>query len=294
MSHFLNRTMPRLLATAGMLAALIISGLPAGPAEAATPTVVTVRVNKGWTKFSWAPAVRGPFAFSVSYASIDPALITLPSRLAFAVGANVTCPAKGDAQVGVRVYDFGQLLQSTTYTVKCPAAPASPYPRAKGGDDYAGDPHYFHGSVSIATGGAHNLVVETDLATTDRLFWAYVRADAAPAVPGKVDIGHGAIALSVANPPANAWVAVQWLGPDGQTWNPVASWAGPLVQTPEGWLAHWVEPAQYGTGPYRWAVYDQNPAQGGKLWGVSDPFTFPRQDGDWVWTRVAPSPLPAK
>ncbi len=289
MRHWLNRKTFHLLLTAGMLATFVLSFASTPLVQAAAPVVVAVPVNKGWAKFSWAPTVRGPFAFSVVYTSIDRTLLTVPTRLAFAVGANVACPAQGDAHVGVRVYDFGQLIQSTTYTVKCPAAPAARYPTAKGGDDYANDPHYFHGSVPIATGGAHNLVVETDLATTDRLFWAYVRADAAPGVPGKVDIGSGAIALTVENPPANAWVEVQWLGPDGQTWNPVPSWSGPLVLTPEGRMAHWVEAAQYGTGPYRWAVYDRDPQQGGQLWGVSDPFTFPRQAGDWVWTKVAKS-----
>lgn len=294
MSRLLNRNTLNVWVTALALAALVLGAMPLPQAQAASAPAVAVTVNKGWTKFSWAPLVRGAFSFSVISTSIDPALLTLPSRLAFAVGAKVTCPAKGDAQVGVRVYDFGQLLLSTSYPVKCPAAPASPRPVAKGGDDYANDPHYLHGSVSLTRGGAHNIVIETDLATTDKIFWTFVRVDTAPNVPTTDAIGDGAIALSVENAPAAAWAGVQWLDVAAKQWNNVEAWLGPLAASTNGQVVHWVEPKHYGTGPYRWVVYDKDPQQGGKLWGVSDPFNFPRQAGDWVWTKVTKSPAPIK
>ncbi len=294
MRRLLNRKNLNVGFTALALAALALGALPAPAALAGPAPAVVVRLNKGWTKFSWAPLVRGPFSFSVVYTSIDRALLTLPTRLAFAVGANVKCPARGDAQVNVKVYDFDQLLLATTYAVKCPPAPAARYPVAKGGDDYAADPHYFHGSVSVATGGAHNIVIETDLATADRLFWAFVRADAAPGVPTTDAIGSGAIALTVDNPPAGAWAGVQWFDPAAQQWTNVEGWFGPLVPSDDGRIARWVEPKDYGAGPYRWVVYDKDPHQGGTLWGVSDPFNLPRQAGDWIWTRVVKSPSPLK
>ncbi len=294
MNHPTYRTLFNLAATVVLLTALGLSGAGALPAQAAAaPGLVAVPVNKGWAKFSWAPLVRGPLAFSVIYTSIDRSLLTLPSRLAFSVGANVTCPARGDAAVSVNVYDFGQLISNLTYTIKCPA-PTSPYPTVKTGDDYANDVHYLHGSVPIASGGAHNIVIQTSLATTDRVFWVYVHADTAPGVPGTANIGDGAIALTVDNPSPAAWVVVQWLDPTGTQWNNVDSWAGPLVITPEGRMAHWVNAKQWGTGPYRWAVYDKDPQQGGQLWGVSDPFFFPRQAGDWVWSKVWQTPKAGK
>ncbi len=290
MSQLLNQKLISLRGAILGAVVLLVSALPLSPVQAATPGFVVVPVNNGWAKFSWVPLVRGPLAFSVIYTTnTDPSLLTLPSRLSFSVGANVTCPAYGDAAVNVDVYDFGQLISNLTYTIKCPA-PTSPYPTVKTGDDYANDVHYLHGSVPIASGGAHNIVIQTNLATTDQVFWVYVRADTAPGVPGAANSGNGAIALTVNNPPPAAWVVVQWLDPTGTQWNNVDSWAGPLVITPEGRMAHWVDPKQWGTGPYRWAVYDKDPQQGGQLWGVSDPFFFPRQAGDWVWSLVSQMP----
>ena len=255
-------------------------------APAATvPAAISVPVDKGWVKFSWSPTVRGAFTFAVSPTSTDPARLALPGRVTFVASAQVKCPAVGNAQVGVRVYDFGQLILATTYQVTCPAASASAYPVAKSADDYVNSTYYFHGSAPIAASGAHDIVVETDLATTDNLFWGYVRVDTAPGVPRLDAIDTGAIALTVVNAPANARVGVQWSDPSGSQWTDIASWSGLLTQT-EGRMAYWVAAEDYGTGPYRWVVYDQDPSQGGKVWGVSEVFNFPRQAGDWVWSVV--------
>jgi hypothetical protein len=272
--------------TAVTLATLLFSLRPITQAQAA-PAAIGVAVDKGWTKFSWSPSVRGPFTFSILPTSINPALLTLPARLTFTASARVKCPAAGNATVNVKVYDFDQLILSTAYPVSCPAA--STYSAVKSGDNYLKDTHYFHGSVALASGGAHNLVVVTDLATTDSFFWAFARIDSAPGVPGKADIGTAAIALTAADAPAGAWVAVQWGDLTATQWTTIDNWTGPLTQT-EGRLARWVDPKDYRTGPYRWVVYTADPGQGGQVWGLSDPFNFPRQQGDWVWSIVTGSP----
>ena len=95
------------------------------------------------------------------------------------------------------------------------------------------------------------------------------------------------------NPPATAWAGVQWGDPSGTHWFNIAPWFGAVNQT-EGRMAFWVNPAQFGTGPYRWVIYTQDPAHGGTLWGVSDPFFFPRTAQEWVWVNVTASATPIK
>jgi hypothetical protein len=104
---------------------------------------------------------------------------------------------------------------------------------------------------------------------------------------------RGAIAVTAVNPPTTAWAGVQWLDPNGVQWHNIDSWFGALNQT-DGRMAFWVDPSQFGTGPYRWVIYDKDPAQGGKLWGVSDPFMFPRTAQEWVWMKVTQSFTPLK
>ena len=55
---------------------------------------------------------------------------------------------------------------------------------------------------------------------------------------------------------------------------PVETWLGPLNQTQWGWQFWNYNPDLFGSGPYRWVVYDNDPAKGGKVWGLSDPFNF--------------------
>lgn len=298
MRHLLNRKALNLFVTALGLAALALGVAPAAKAQVppppAVPAFVLTPVNGGWTKFDWSSTVRGAFTFSPLFTSIDASLLNSPSLVTFAASAKVACPPVGNAQVSVQVYDFNQLIFSTTYSVKCPAAPVAAYPTAKGGDDYLNDAHYFHGSVPIATGGAHNLVIVTNLATTDDLYWGYVRVDAAPNVPPTLGITTAAIALTVVNPPANAWVGVQWGDPAGVQWNDVATWFNPLDQATTGRMVYWVDSKNYGSAPYRWVVYTGDPRQGGKVWGMSDPFYFPKVQGDWVWSQARQLPAPVK
>jgi hypothetical protein len=273
-----------------LLAAVALCAMPAGLALAAetVPASVMATVNRGWTRFAWSSTIRGPLAFGVMVASIDQDLLTLPSLLTLTATAKVACPASGDAIVNVKVYDFQQLILSMPYHINCTFDSAAADPtKVRTADDYANDTHYLRVSLPIATGSAHNLLIVTDLSSSDSLFWGYVRIDTAPGVPPLSDSNVGAIAVTAANAPAQAWVSVQWGDPTGTNWTTVDSWSGALVQT-EGRMALWVEAAEFGTGPYRWVIYDKNPASGGKLWGVSAPFNFPRKSGDWVWTTVTP------
>jgi hypothetical protein len=97
---------------------------------------------------------------------------------------------------------------------------------------------------------------------------------------------EASITLTVVNPPAGAWTAVQWGIPGGTTWSDVTNWVGPLDQSQYGWMPHWVDPKDYGTGPFRWVVYDKDPSQGGKILGISDPFYFPAGDGQMAWSQI--------
>jgi len=273
-----------------LLAAVALSAMPDGVAQAAQTVAgsVMVTMNKGWTKFAWSSTIRGPLSIDVMVTSINPDLLTLPSLLTLTATAKVACPASGDAIVNVKVYDFQQLILSMPYHISCTfdAAAADPT-RVRTADDFANDTHYLNISVPIATGGAHDLTIVTDLSAADSLFWGYLRVDTAPGVPPKSASKVGAIAVTGSDAPAEAWVTVQWGDPTGTTWTTIDSWSGLLSQT-DGRMALWVQAVNFGTGPYRWAIYDKDPAQGGKLWGVSGPFNFPRQAGDWVWTTVTP------
>jgi hypothetical protein len=82
----------------------------------------------------------------------------------------------------------------------------------------------------------------------------------------------GGIAIPVVDTPPNAWVQVQWSTWAKTNWYPVDAWSGPLAQNDYGWGAVWYEEKDYGTGPFRWVVFDGNPAQGGQVWGMSIPF----------------------
>ena len=105
---------------------------------------------------------------------------------------------------------------------------------------------------------------------------------------------EASITLTVVNAPAGAWTAVQWSVPGGTTWYNVETWVGPLDQAQYGWMPHWVDRKDYGTGPFRWVVYDKDPSQGGGIWAVSDPFYFPTRDGQMVWTQITPPTAPTK
>jgi hypothetical protein len=304
MSGWFQRKTLNVILSMVALTALMVSLVPLQPAEAASalssPIFVLTPINKGWTKFSWVSSVRGStFSFSPIIPAIAPsAFVTvtyvlpeskLPWQLTFAATANVACPYTGNVVIPIRVYDFGNVVNTTSYTVDCSKKYAYTDPTiSHSADEYANNPHYLHATVSVPSGGAHSLVIEADLPTTDMLYWGYVRVDSAPNTTDYIDFksDEAVIAATVVNPPANAWIGVQWGDPSGTTWTMIDTWLGALDQTQLGRTTRAVDPKDFGSGPYRWVVYDNDPAQGGKLWGVSTSFYFPRKPHDWLWTKI--------
>jgi hypothetical protein len=112
-------------------------------------------------------------------------------------------------------------------------------------------------------------------------FGAITMSDAAAAMPANLERAWptqtptpdiAGIAIRVIDPPEHAWVQIQWSTWAKVNWYPVESWSGPLSQNENGWGAVWYERKDYGSGPFRWVVFDGNPAQGGQVWGMTIPF----------------------
>jgi len=88
-----------------------------------------------------------------------------------------------------------------------------------------------------------------------------------------------AITAKFAGLPASSWITVEWLDGNG-IWQPVMGWQGPADFTDaSGKLVKQfgVYQANYGQGPFRWAVY--NAPNGGSLVAVSPSFNLPSADG---------------
>lgn len=99
----------------------------------------------------------------------------------------------------------------------------------------------------------------------------------------------GTVAITVMSPPAAAWTDVLFCDPQDLTHCcPVDNWVAPLNQGQYGWMFWIYNPDLYGTGPYRWVVYDNDPSQGGKVWGESGPFSFGTR-GAFTWSQVGPA-----
>jgi hypothetical protein len=94
---------------------------------------------------------------------------------------------------------------------------------------------------------------------------------------------EGAIALLVTNPPTTGtpYVDVQWQDPQGD-WHNVDNWLIPFDQSQLGYTVNWVDPEDFGTGPFRWVLFDK---QGGEVIAASDSFMFPT-DTTWFWTTL--------
>ncbi len=80
------------------------------------------------------------------------------------------------------------------------------------------------------------------------------------------------IELRVQPPRAGLWTEVQWVDGAGG-WHAVENWR--TETNGGGSVTHWVEAKDFGTGPFRFAVYD---VPGGTLLGASDPFMLPRKN----------------
>lgn len=79
-----------------------------------------------------------------------------------------------------------------------------------------------------------------------------------------------------------AWTVVQWQDKQGE-WHDVESWQGHMRN---GWIRWRVAPKDWGTGPFRWQVYDK---AGGTLLASTTSFTLPR--GIYGLIRVVPVPV---
>ncbi len=98
---------------------------------------------------------------------------------------------------------------------------------------------------------------------------------------GQVHLSVGASADG-ATAPTGAWGVVQWV--DGQgVWHDIDGWTGAVG--PEG-TNLWVEPKDFGTGPFRWCLYD---TQGGALTGISDLFYLPERASEPVQVVMNPA-----
>jgi len=80
------------------------------------------------------------------------------------------------------------------------------------------------------------------------------------------------LAVRVFDAPPNAWVQIQWSNWFEQNWYPVDAWSGKLSQSVNGWAAVWYTAKDYYSGPFRYVIFDDDPAKGGQVWGMSLPF----------------------
>lgn len=91
---------------------------------------------------------------------------------------------------------------------------------------------------------------------------AYVRLIVAPGTPGEAA-------------PAAIWTVVQWEDEAG-AWHDVDGWCGHLDDARVGTKTWWVSAADYGRGPFRWVVLED---QDGPMQAASAPFDLPSGTG---------------
>jgi hypothetical protein len=77
------------------------------------------------------------------------------------------------------------------------------------------------------------------------------------------------IELHVRPAQAGLWTIVQWQDSAGD-WHDIEGWSGTLDEGSK--RVWWVAPAAFGTGPFRWTVYQ---SQGGQLLATSESFYLP-------------------
>lgn len=78
------------------------------------------------------------------------------------------------------------------------------------------------------------------------------------------------------------WTIVQWQDKQGD-WHDVEGWQGHVRN---GWIRWRVAPKDWGTGPFRWLVYDQ---PDGTLLAATTSFTLPR--GTYGLLELVPMPV---
>jgi hypothetical protein len=78
----------------------------------------------------------------------------------------------------------------------------------------------------------------------------------------------GTLILYVPEASAHLWTVVQWEDTNGD-WHDVEGWRSQLT---DGFVGWWVDPADFSTGPFRWAVLD---GPDGELLHTSESFYLP-------------------
>jgi hypothetical protein len=89
------------------------------------------------------------------------------------------------------------------------------------------------------------------------------------------------IELQVQGTSPGLWSSVQWKD-EFESWNEVNSWQGELDE--DGRKSWWIDPEDFGTGPFRWVVKD---GQGGSILAVSEAFLLPDDVNQTMVTTLA-------
>jgi hypothetical protein len=89
--------------------------------------------------------------------------------------------------------------------------------------------------------------------------------------------------LHVQGASQGVWTVVQWQNSVGD-WEDVTGWQGTLDTGHKTW---WVAQADFGKGPFRWAVYQ---GQGGKLLVTSEAFYLPDSADAMVKVELSLAP----
>ncbi len=92
------------------------------------------------------------------------------------------------------------------------------------------------------------------------------------------------IELRVPTDNINLWTVVQWQDPQG-AWHDVETWRGILdeINQHKGDKLWWVYPRDFGTGPFRWLVYDR---PNGQVLAASRSFNLPGASNQHVIVEV--------
>ncbi len=88
------------------------------------------------------------------------------------------------------------------------------------------------------------------------------------------------IELQPQGAPDGMWTVVQWQNSAGG-WHDVEGWQGPLNEGRKKW---WVAQHDFGRGPFRWAIYQD---QGGDRLAVSESFYLPDTANELVRVEVS-------
>ncbi len=88
------------------------------------------------------------------------------------------------------------------------------------------------------------------------------------------------------------WTVVQWQDPHTGTWHDVGGWQGTPDgvevedETVVGQKSWWVAEEDFGSGPFRWVMYQ---GQGGAQLATSEPFDLPGFNREVVQVEVSPA-----